>query len=152
VTLLFSYGTLRDAEYQHALFDRSMAMRPATLAGWRIVVAESGYLTIVPAPGERIAGDVIALDAADLACADGWEGPEYLRIAVEAQASDGSPVACDVYVRPTARSEATPVGALAGHRREHVLAEIRAFRNSRRVMPSSSRDGHDRGDGSTSSP
>jgi gamma-glutamylcyclotransferase (GGCT)/AIG2-like uncharacterized protein YtfP len=128
VTALFVYGTLRDAEYQQAIFDRPLPMQAATLAGWRVVVAESGYLTIVPAPGERLAGDVIELDTADLARADAWEGPEYARITVEAQTADGSPIACEVYVKSTALCEPPPAGALAGHLREHVLAQIRAFR------------------------
>jgi gamma-glutamylcyclotransferase (GGCT)/AIG2-like uncharacterized protein YtfP len=128
VSALFTYGTLRDPEYQAALFDRPLPMRPATLAGWRVVVAESGYLTIVRAPGERIAGDLVELDAADLVRADGWEGPEYARSAVVAQAGNGTEIACEVYVKPTASREPPPAGAVAGHAREHVLAQILAFR------------------------
>ena len=133
MTALFTYGTLRDPEYQQALFDRQLPMRPATLTGWRIVIAESGYLTIVSAPGERIAGDVISLDAAALERADGWEGPDYARLAAVALADDGSEIACQVYVKPTAVRDPAPPGALAAHTRTEVLAEIRAYRATVRI-------------------
>ncbi len=48
---IFVYGTLGDPEYQLALYDRTLPTRPATLADWSVVVAESGYLTIVEEPG-----------------------------------------------------------------------------------------------------
>jgi gamma-glutamylcyclotransferase (GGCT)/AIG2-like uncharacterized protein YtfP len=129
VIALFAYGTLRDAEYQRALFDRTPAMQPATLAGWRPVVAESGYLTIVRAPGECVNGDVVLLDEHELAIADGWEEvPLYERVSIEARALDGAPIACWVYVRATALHERAPAGRLAGRPRAEVLARIRAYR------------------------
>jgi gamma-glutamylcyclotransferase (GGCT)/AIG2-like uncharacterized protein YtfP len=128
VIALFAYGTLRDTEYQQALFDRTVDARPATLEGWRSVVAESGYLTIVRAPGERVTGDVLTLDAAALVRADGWEGDSYARIRTEALAPDGTPIACEVYVQATASREPAPPGAPASHPRDRVLAQIRAFR------------------------
>jgi gamma-glutamylcyclotransferase (GGCT)/AIG2-like uncharacterized protein YtfP len=129
---LFAYGTLRDPEYQRALFDRALAMRPATLAGWMPVDAGGGYLTIVRAPGERVAGDLLALDAAALATADAWEEvPLYERIRTEVLVTGGAAAPCWVYVRPTDSRERVPEGTLARHPRAAVLAQIRAFRLTR---------------------
>jgi acyl-CoA thioesterase-1 len=128
---LFAYGTLRDASYREALFDRILPTRPATLAGWRAVVETGGYLTIVRAPGETLRGELLSLDDAALAVADAWEEvPLYERLRVEAQA-EGAAVPCWVYVRPTASDDRAPEGMLARHDRATVLAQIRAFRLSR---------------------
>ncbi|HEV8020871.1 MAG TPA: gamma-glutamylcyclotransferase family protein [Candidatus Lustribacter sp.] len=121
---LFVYGTLRDAEYQRALFGRTLPVRPATLPDWAAVVAENGYLTLVRAPGERVDGDLIALDDDALALADAWEDVDYERVQLEARDADGNPVSAGVYIRPTAAHERAPAGALAGHPRERVLAQI----------------------------
>jgi gamma-glutamylcyclotransferase (GGCT)/AIG2-like uncharacterized protein YtfP len=131
VSELFAYGTLRDAEYQHALFGRALPMRPATLAGWAAVIAEGGYLTVVRAPGETLAGDLVDLDDAALARADAWEEvPLYERIRAEARPADGEPVPCWLYVRPTASRDRAPAGMLARHERTLVLAQIRSCRLS----------------------
>jgi gamma-glutamylcyclotransferase (GGCT)/AIG2-like uncharacterized protein YtfP len=131
VTELFAYGTLRDAEYQQALFGRALPTRPATLPGWYAVIAEGGYLTVVPAPGETLAGDLVSLDPAGLAIADAWEEvPLYERIRAEAIAAGGAAVPCWLYVRPSASRERAPAGMLARHDRSTVLAQIRAFRLS----------------------
>jgi acyl-CoA thioesterase I len=129
VTVVFAYGTLRDAEYQQALFGRTFPTRPATLTGWFAVIAESGYLTVVQAPGETLSGDLVALDDAALAVADAWEEvPLYERSRVEAQVADSAAVSCWLYVRPSASRERAPAGMLARHERAAVLAQIRAFR------------------------
>lgn len=125
---VFAYGTLRDPEYQFALFGRVLPMRPASLPGWLAVVAEGGYLSLVRSGGESAAGDLLALDAAALALADAWEEvPLYERLPVEVR-SGGATVAAFVYVRPTASRERAPVGALAALDRATVLATIRTFR------------------------
>jgi gamma-glutamylcyclotransferase (GGCT)/AIG2-like uncharacterized protein YtfP len=122
--VLFAYGTLRDAEYQRALFGRALPMRPATLPDWAAVVAENGYLSIVRAPGEHVDGDLIALDDDALALADAWEDVDYERVALEARDADGNPVTACAYIRPTAARERAPADTLAKHSREHVLAQI----------------------------
>lgn len=134
---LFVYGTLRDAEYQQALFDHVVPTRPATLAGWLVVVAESGYLTLIAAPGEVAAGDLIALDDAELALADAWEEPAYERLPVEARDAGGRAVAALAYVRPTASRERPAAGALARHAREQVLEQIHALRRQVRTKSES---------------
>lgn len=123
--ILFVYGTLRDAEYQRALFGRTLPARPATLPDWAAVVAENGYLTIVPAPGERVDGDLITLDGDALALADAWEEvPVYERLRIEARDREGAAVPAFVYVRPTASRERAAGGVLARHERAAVLAQI----------------------------
>ena len=126
---LFAYGTLRDSEYQQALFDRTLPTRPATLPDWLAVVAEGGYLTLVRAPGETVTGDLVTLDDAALAMADAWEEvPLYERLRVEARTADEVSVPAWVYVRPSASRERAPAGLLARHDRATVLAQIRSCR------------------------
>jgi gamma-glutamylcyclotransferase (GGCT)/AIG2-like uncharacterized protein YtfP len=129
MTELFAYGTLRDAEYRLALFGRTIPARPATLADWIAVIAESGYFTLVRAPGERIAGELLALDDAALALADFWEETAYERLRVEARDAAGALVPAFVYVRPTASRERAPAGTFARHDRAHVLAQIARCRS-----------------------
>jgi gamma-glutamylcyclotransferase (GGCT)/AIG2-like uncharacterized protein YtfP len=124
VTALFVYGTLRDAEYRLALFARAIPARPATLADWTVVIAETGYFTLVRAPGETVSGDLLALDDAALARADAWEETAYERLHVEARDASGTAVPASVYVRPTESRERPPAGLLARHERAHVLAQI----------------------------
>lgn len=126
---LFAYGTLRDPEYQRALFGRAIAMRPATLPGWLAVVAETGYLTLVRAPGETVSGDLLALDDAGLALADAWEGDRYERFDVEVRDAADNRVTALVYVRPTASRERAPAGMPARRDRAHVLEAIRRCRD-----------------------
>lgn len=129
MTELFAYGTLRDGEYQRALFDRTVPTRPATLSGWRAVVAKGGYLTIVREAGDEVTGDLLTLDDAALATADAWEEvPLYERVAVEVHTSDGQAVQTQVYVRPSSARERVPDGLLAQRDRQDVLAQIREFR------------------------
>jgi gamma-glutamylcyclotransferase (GGCT)/AIG2-like uncharacterized protein YtfP len=129
---VFAYGTLRDAQYQQALFDATMPMRPATLVDWQIVVHEGGFLTLIRAPGELVYGDLVLLDEEALAIADAWEEvPLYQRLRVEATAADGAPVPCWVYVRATDSRVRPAPGELARHTRRDVLSRIRAFRLSR---------------------
>jgi gamma-glutamylcyclotransferase (GGCT)/AIG2-like uncharacterized protein YtfP len=128
---LFAYGTLRDADGQEALFGRAVPASDATLDGWRVVVAESGYFTLVAEPGATVAGRLLELDAAALALADRWEEvPRYRRLRTTARTADGARVACWVYVMPTASRAAAPQGTFAAHDRERVLAAMRAMRAS----------------------
>jgi gamma-glutamylcyclotransferase (GGCT)/AIG2-like uncharacterized protein YtfP len=129
VTEVFAYGTLRDAEYQQALFGRTLPTRPATLADWLVIIAPGGFLTLARAPGETVGGDLVTLDDGALELADAWEEvPLYERLPVEARAADGDFVPAYVYVRPCAAGERAPAGMLARLPRAEVLARIRAFR------------------------
>jgi gamma-glutamylcyclotransferase (GGCT)/AIG2-like uncharacterized protein YtfP len=124
---LFAYGTLRDPEYQAALFGRTYPTRPATLSGWRVVVGDGGYFTVVADPAACTAGDLVALDDPGLAIADGWEGAHYARLTVRAHDADGTPGDAWLYVCPTTSRDAPPPGATALHARADVLAAIRAY-------------------------
>jgi gamma-glutamylcyclotransferase (GGCT)/AIG2-like uncharacterized protein YtfP len=126
---IFAYGTLRDAEYQQALFDRVLPARPAKLPGWLAVVADGGFLTLVRAPGETVTGDLVTVDDDALALADAWEEvPLYERLGIQARTADGGSAPAYVYVRPSASRERAPAGMLARHARDEVLTRIRAFR------------------------
>jgi gamma-glutamylcyclotransferase (GGCT)/AIG2-like uncharacterized protein YtfP len=127
VTELFVYGTLRDEEYQRALFGREVPTRPATLPGWLAVVAETGYFTVVRAPGDTVVGDIITLDDEQLALADTWEGADYERLRIEARDATGT-VAALVYVRQTTSREPIQPGTLSRHPRTVVLAHLMSFR------------------------
>ena len=129
---IFVYGTLGDPEYQIALYDRTLPTRPAKLTGWSVVVSESGYLTMIPDPGQIITGSIITVDGDVLNTSDAWEEvPLYARIIVEALEDDGTPVMCYAYARPSASRARPAPGATSAHERVRVLAAIRAFRLSR---------------------
>lgn len=104
MTLLFAYGTLRDPKYQREFFGRRLPPRPATLSGWTAIVSASGYLTLVPAPGKTVRGDLLALDDGELARADAWEGLAYARVRVETRDANGVAVPAEVYVRSSSES------------------------------------------------
>jgi len=123
---LFAYGTLRDGAYQRALFGRTFATASATLSGWRVVVGERGYFTVVADPSAHTTGDLVALDRRALALADGWEDG-YRRLQVRARDAAGNDRACWLYVRPTASLTSPPPGATALHPPAEVLAAIRAY-------------------------
>jgi gamma-glutamylcyclotransferase (GGCT)/AIG2-like uncharacterized protein YtfP len=130
MSAVFSYGTLRDPEYQRALFDRVVPTQPATLHGWMPVFTCSGYLTIVPSADSAVCGAIVHLDDTQRATADAWEEvPLYEIREVQAELAGGTSVTCIAYVRPSASRERAPAGdALARHDRATVLAAIREFR------------------------
>ncbi|WP_326524255.1 gamma-glutamylcyclotransferase family protein [Sphingomonas sp.] len=93
---LFSYGTLRLAEVQQALFGRRLREEADTLPGYRLdtieivdetVVGLSGSAThlIVRATGraaDNIGGAALAITATDLPAADAYETDAYRRVEV----------------------------------------------------------------------
>ncbi|WP_394539077.1 gamma-glutamylcyclotransferase [Lysobacter enzymogenes] len=92
--LLFSYGTLQLPAVQQATFGRLLHGEPDALLGFRRtmvkiddpqVVATSGetHHPIVAASGDdgdRVAGTVFAISAAELARADEYEVDDYRRV------------------------------------------------------------------------
>ena len=135
---LFAYGTLRDAEFLNELFGRVPERVDATLAGWRVVVAEGGYYSVVPDAAHAVSGTLVFLDERELALADRWEEvPLYQRRVVAATDAAGAPVTCWVYVRPTESRTPPPPGVPALHDRGVVLATIRDVRERARSAPSS---------------
>ena len=95
-TLLFSYGTLRQAEVQLSTFGRLLNGREDALLGYQLewitvtdpeVIRASGtdrhpMLTPSPEPGASVAGMVFRITAAELAAADKYEVDDYARIRV----------------------------------------------------------------------
>ena len=108
---LFSYGTLRQPEVQLALFGRRLAEAEDGLAGFRIdtihiaepdVVNLSGNATHLilrrdEGASDPIPGAALAIEAADLAIADDYEGENYRRVLVTLASGRRA----FVYVAPT---------------------------------------------------
>jgi gamma-glutamylcyclotransferase (GGCT)/AIG2-like uncharacterized protein YtfP len=125
----FSYGTLRDAEFQRELFGHSVPTTPARLDGWQTVFTSSGYLTLVRADGASVEGALVEVNDRELAICDAWEEvPRYLPTPMTV-VCDGRPLETWAYVRPVeGEYEPAPPGALARADRAAVIAAIRAFR------------------------
>lgn len=94
--LLFSYGTLRQPEVQHATFGRELTGRDDAIVGFDLdyvtitdphVVATSGsdrhpILRPTKRVDAHVDGMVFAISEAELAAADEYEVDDYRRIAV----------------------------------------------------------------------
>lgn len=93
--LLFSYGTLRLASVQEAVFGGPVAGEPDAVVGHRLdevliedpfVIEASGsdrHPVLVPAePESAVEGTVFTLDDAQLAAADDYEVDAYRRVRV----------------------------------------------------------------------
>jgi gamma-glutamylcyclotransferase (GGCT)/AIG2-like uncharacterized protein YtfP len=91
---LFSYGTLREAEVQQAVFGHPVPGTADAVVGFRLVdvtitdpraIAISGSAThaIIDPSGndaDRVEGQVLSLSDADLAAADAYEDAAYKRV------------------------------------------------------------------------
>ena len=91
---LFCYGTLRVEKVQLALFGRRLEGDHDAVAGYRLepveiddpaLIARSGaavhpILIATGDPGDQVPGTVFRIDAAELAAADAYEGPPYVRV------------------------------------------------------------------------
>ena len=92
--LLFSYGTLRQANVQMASFGRLLAGTPDALPGYASVLTEitdpdviatSGLkfhpiVTATGNPADEVAGTLFSISEAELAAADKYEVSDYKRI------------------------------------------------------------------------
>ena len=74
---VFVYGTLRVPAIRWVVLGERVDTRPATLSGWR----RTG-LDLEPAPGERVEGEVLTVDAEALRRLDRYErlGIRYERV------------------------------------------------------------------------
>jgi hypothetical protein len=93
---LFSYGTLRQPDVQHALFGRAVPMGEDVLPGFRLdwlritdpdVIRTSGsdrhpILRRSQDPEDAVPGAFLELDDAELAAADAYEVEDYVRAEV----------------------------------------------------------------------
>ena len=93
--LLFSYGTLRQAEVQRAVFGRTLAGTPDALTGFALATVEIDDPDVVTLSGKAthlilrrdttapaIPGEALEITDADLPPADAYETSAYARIAV----------------------------------------------------------------------
>jgi hypothetical protein len=92
---LFSYGTLRQADVQQALFGRAVPTVDDVLPGYRLdmvritdpaVIAASGSdrhpILHRGEPGDVVDGACLELTPDELAAADAYEVDDYVRVAV----------------------------------------------------------------------
>lgn len=99
----FFYGTLLDEDVRRlVLGERAPAVvEPATADGWRRLTLEGvDYPVIVRAEGEVVAGVVArGLDATARTRLERYEGPDYVRAAIEVLLdTDGRRLAVNVFV------------------------------------------------------
>ena len=94
--LLFSYGTLQQANVQVSLFGSALHTRAAVLPGFAIeyllitdpeVIATSGsdrhpILVATGNPADQVSGSVLELTDSQLAAADAYEVDDYARQSV----------------------------------------------------------------------
>lgn len=93
--LLFSYGTLQQAEVQRATFGRLLAGRAAAVPGYRLewltitdpdVITTSGSdrhpLLVADTDTDPVVGTVFTITAEELAAADEYEVDDYARVRV----------------------------------------------------------------------
>ncbi len=102
---LFVYGTLRDDTRVRDLVGRRLPSRPAVLEGYsRTLDAAIGYPVVHPLAGASVDGNLLeGVDERAFAALDAYEGPQYSRVIVRVQTSDGRPVEAYVYVPARAR-------------------------------------------------
>ena len=107
---LFSYGTLREAGVQRAVFGHTVTGTPDAILGYRLMAftisdasaiaisgrAEHTILDATGDPSDEIEGLVLALTPQDLACADAYEDAAYKRVSAPLRSGTGS---AWVYVR-----------------------------------------------------
>lgn len=91
---LFSYGTLREAAVQRAVFGRTLQgtddaldgyrLAQVRLADWDGATLSGGDLqqTLMPADGESVTGMVLHVSDDELRLADSYEPREYKRVKV----------------------------------------------------------------------
>ncbi|HEX2711558.1 MAG TPA: gamma-glutamylcyclotransferase family protein [Candidatus Acidoferrales bacterium] len=100
VSRLFVYGTLRDDARVQEIVGRRLPSRPAILEGYcRTLDASIGYPVVHPLAGASVDGKLLeGLDDRAFAALDAYEGPEYRRVIVQVQTSDGGPAQAYAYV------------------------------------------------------
>lgn len=122
---LFVYGTLKDAEIQQYLFGVIPPPEPGVLENFAVHVNEQGYYFLLPAPGNRIEGQILWLDEHQLARADRWEeAPLYWREKLRILQADKS-IECWVYNGNFKSCGTGTPGKIARTNRKKIIAEIK---------------------------
>ena len=103
---LFVYGTLVDDARVQDLVGRPLPWRPAVLEGYcRTLDPSIGYPVVHPLGGASVDGKLLeGVGEHDLAALDAYEGPEYRRVIVQVETSDGRAVQAYMYVPVASRS------------------------------------------------
>ncbi|GAC1403176.1 MAG: hypothetical protein NVSMB64_04380 [Candidatus Velthaea sp.] len=126
---LFSYGMLRDADAQRALFDREYPTHPATLHDYIVIDTGGDYLSVLKHEGGHVEGALIELDECGYDVADRWEDLDvYTRTGAVAFDERGKHIACFVYVRQGASGPRIADDRIANVPHDTILGDIRRFR------------------------
>ncbi len=127
---LFSYGTLRDADIQAALYGECLPMQAASVAHWAVFVGEDGYLFAKPLQNAKIEGMLLQLDEKQLAITDLWEQvPLYQREMVRCVTAEGRETLVWMYTKRETqgvRHHGTQIAALEKEMILQEAAELRA--------------------------
>jgi gamma-glutamylcyclotransferase (GGCT)/AIG2-like uncharacterized protein YtfP len=73
MTLYFAYGSNMNRRLMRRLCPSAVALGLALLKGWRFCITNSGYASIVPAPGAEVHGVLWRLTPRDRAVLDAYE-------------------------------------------------------------------------------
>lgn len=127
--MLFIYGTLQDPDILAAALGRQVeaqALQPASAPNYRAVVFPGRvYPALVAATGATAPGHVLhALNEADMAALDGFEGEEYRRQTITVLVA-GQPAAAQTYLPVAAVDPAGPAWSLSDWTARHK-AEVLA--------------------------
>ena len=124
---LFVYGTLRHPPLIEGLLGRPVAAVAATLPGHRAAVLSGrAYPGLVVDPEASAAGAVVAVDDAELAVLDDFEGSEYTRTHVTVTTEGGEPRAEAYLLTGPSRSLATAdTWSLDAFVADHAAAWVR---------------------------
>ena len=77
---VFSYGTLKDEEFQKELFGRKLNMMDAALPDYKVYSDRDGYYYLKKYVGSIIKGKILEMTLRDLKISDLWEeAPIYTR-------------------------------------------------------------------------
>ena len=97
---VFCYGTLLFPEVMSRVAGAELVGHPAVVEGWaRYCVRRQTFPALVAQPGARTEGAVFSgVDAAVLARLDAFEGPLYVRRALEVERTDGGRLFAQVWV------------------------------------------------------
>jgi gamma-glutamylcyclotransferase (GGCT)/AIG2-like uncharacterized protein YtfP len=128
--LLFSYGTLKDVEFQKLLFVADIFSKEAYLKGYAIYVDSSdGYFFPKKDENSTIYGKILFLTEEQLRKADQWEEiPAYFREKIRVQLQeDNSFIDCWIYMRNSQGTMKSEIIEVANIERKLIIEQIDAL-------------------------
>lgn len=130
---IFTYGTLKDKEFQRELFDRELNMEEATLYDYEVYSDNDGYFFIEKSIGHEIVGNVIEVSLSELNIIEQWEEtPKYYRKNCNVILKSGDTKKVDVYFKRNYKEKNRIEGStVTTNDRNEVIKDIRKLINSR---------------------